>query len=226
MVRYYATFLQDKSSAGISLGKYQSQYKARVDSDGQMVISKSTEGAEFVDIASKASEPIALGKPIAIKFANVDHQVIFEVGGESLVFDLGRGPNDAGPITKKIEPQVKIFGSGKLELCHIALYRDIHYTDTDGPGPGRGGQGNAFKLAKDEFFVLGDNSPNSADSRWWGQPGRGNNGMIYREGIVPRDYLVGKALFVYWPSGFRPYPGFPVPVIPDIGHMRIIYSGK
>ena len=80
-------------------------------------------------------------------------------------------------------------------------------------------------LGKDEFFVLGDNSPNSEDGRWWNQEGMGNNGRFYRKGIVPRDYLVGKAMFVYWPSGFKPFPGFHFGIIPNVGQMRFIYGG-
>jgi len=226
LVRYYATFMSEKWIAGISLSKYQSQYIARFESGGTMVISKSNRGGEFVELVRKPAGVINTDKPIEIKFANVDHQLIFKVGSEELSFDMGREPNAAGPIIAKIEPEVKIFGAGKLQLSHIAIYRDVHYTDTGEPGLCRGGPGHPFKLGKDEFFVLGDNSPESYDSRWWNQPGKGNYGKFYREGAVPRDYLIGKAMFVYWPSGFRPYPGFPVPVIPDVGRMRFIYGGK
>ncbi len=63
-------------------------------------------------------------------------------------------------------------------------------------------------LNQDEFFVLGDNSPNSEDGRWWGEPDIASKGWTPpRAGVVPRYYLVGRALFVYWPSGF----GFPWP---------------
>jgi signal peptidase I len=36
----------------------------------------------------------------------------------------------------------------------------------------------------DHYFVMGDNRDNSQDSRWWG--------------FLPRDYVKGKALMVYW----------------------------
>jgi hypothetical protein len=113
-------------------------------------------------------------------------------------------------------------------LSNVAIFRDIHYTATKFANSreiGRAIEGNPFTLGEDEFFVLGDNSPNSEDGRWWNAPGIGNNGLTYREGIVPRDYLVGKALFVYWPSGFRPYHGFPFGIIPNIG-QRFIYGGS
>jgi hypothetical protein len=75
--------------------------------------------------------------------------------------------------------------------------------------------------------VLGDNSPNSEDCRWWHRRGIANKGLNpYRTGIVPRNYLVGKALFVYWPSGFKPFAKFPFGVIPNVGRMRFIYGGS
>lgn len=44
---------------------------------------------------------------------------------------------------------------------------------------------NTWKIPPDQYFVLGDNRPASQDSRYWGP--------------IPKAYIVGKAIFVYWP---------------------------
>ena len=45
---------------------------------------------------------------------------------------------------------------------------------------------------------------------------------IYQLGTVPRYSLIGKAIFVYWPSGFQ-VPGVSgLPIIPNVGRMRLI----
>lgn len=228
MVRFYAASSELDGVIGISLSKYQTYYKAWVDYSGEMVIAKVSEGKETV-LDSKTIKMWALGKSVLVKFVNVDHQLIFEFGPEKLVYDLGRSADDAGPRKANVEPQVKIFGSGRLTLSHIGIFRDVHYTArkfADSGDFGRAIEGNPLTLGKDEFFMLGDNSPNSEDGRWWDQAGRGNNNTFYRKGIVPRDYLVGKAMLVYWPGGFKPFAKFPIAVIPNVGRMRFIYGGS
>ncbi len=225
MVRLYAVSAASSGRIGISLSKYQTAYKAWVDLTGEMVIAKAGQNGDTV-LNRKSISITAVDKPVAIRFANVDHELIFEFGSERLTEDLGRKPDDIGNRETNVQPQVKIFGSGKLTVSHLAIFRDIHYTNVDGPGAGRATEGRPLKLEKDEFFMLGDNSPNSADSRWWPERGRGNNKVSYREGIVPREYLVGKAVFVYWPSGFKPVERFRLGIIPNIGNMRFIYGGS
>lgn len=48
-----------------------------------------------------------------------------------------------------------------------------------------GGLGQKVKVPEDSFYVLGDNSSSSRDSRYWG--------------FVPKKYVIGKAIFRYWP---------------------------
>ena len=45
--------------------------------------------------------------------------------------------------------------------------------------------GGAWTLGPDQYFMMGDNRNNSSDSRSWGP--------------LDRKYLIGKAVFVYWP---------------------------
>ncbi len=46
-------------------------------------------------------------------------------------------------------------------------------------------EGQKIVVPKDNFFVLGDNSASSKDSRYWG--------------FVPRNNLLGQAILIYWP---------------------------
>ena len=200
-------------------------------------------------IRDRPAEKPAPGAFTLVKFANVDRQLLFEFNGHRLTADLGRSP-DALDRSRTGSPGVQIFGAGKLTLSHVAIFRDIHYLSrSEGGRIPRATDEVPFTLDADEFFVLGDNSPNSEDGRWWGPPTMASRGMEPpRAGVVPRYYMVGKALFVYWPSGFE-FP-WPAPVkelllrnadrnlgarvlhtlaslrwIPNVGRMRFIYGG-
>jgi len=48
-----------------------------------------------------------------------------------------------------------------------------------------GSPGQKIVVPADSYFVLGDNSASSKDSRYWG--------------FVPKDDLLGQAMVVYWP---------------------------
>ena len=253
MVRFYANSSESQGIIGVGLSKYEKRYKAQVDAKGVMSIAQSDNGTQWTELAEADIEP-QLKKPVLVRFVNVDHQLIFEYGNEKLTYDLGSNPDDAGHVNGNIEPEVRIFGSGKQILTHVAISRDIYYTI---PPPQQTGKycfattGHPFKLESNEYFVLGDNSPRSHDSRLWANKGIGINGKsAYRPGVVPHDYIVGKAVFVYWPSGFEiPWPKslktyllkkmweknrlsaiiywtITLRCIPNIGQMRFIYGGS
>jgi signal peptidase I len=48
-----------------------------------------------------------------------------------------------------------------------------------------GEEGKKIIVPPDEFFVLGDNSASSQDSRFWG--------------FLPHKNILGKAMLIYWP---------------------------
>jgi hypothetical protein len=49
-------------------------------------------------------------------------------------------------------------------------------------------------LADDEYFVLGDFSAQSSDSRWWYEGAPGHNPYA-----VPRSHVRGVVTHIYWP---------------------------
>ncbi len=75
-----------------------------------------------------------------------------------------------------------------------------------------------FKLGPDQFFVLGDNSPSSADGRLWER----KTGREHY--YVPRELLIGKAVFIYWPHSWGQIPLAPrwVPGWPNFGDMGLV----
>ena len=231
MVRFDCRATNTDGNIGIALSKYETTYRAQVlFSTGTMIVTKQEKGEDPVELIGVSIKQPRMNEQTPVKFANVDHQLVFEYGGTKLTHDLGRDMEDAGPIQEDIESRVEIFGSGRLTLSHIAIFRDIHYTEPRFASRSEGSRASKdhpFILEEDQFFVLGDNSPNSEDGRLWNMPGRANKGLPdYRIGTVPRDYLVGKALFVYWPSGFKPFAEFPFGIVPNVGRMRLIYGGS
>ena len=48
-----------------------------------------------------------------------------------------------------------------------------------------GVEGQTMEVPLDAYYVLGDNSISSRDSRYWG--------------FLPKKYLIGKAFLLYWP---------------------------
>jgi hypothetical protein len=94
-----------------------------------------------------------------------------------------------------------------------------------GVPPRSGGrEGGPIVLGPKEFFVLGDNSQLSLDSRFWSQPVdlRRWEDLYAESGIVPERFMLGKAFFVYWPAGYRPF-GWKLGVVPNFGDMRVIH---
>ncbi|MFO0916025.1 MAG: signal peptidase I [Pirellulales bacterium] len=68
--------------------------------------------------------------------------------------------------------------------------------------------------ARHQFFMLGDNSPESSDGRLWDQSPH----------YVERRLLIGRAVFVYWPHPLYVNAGrFSLPVFPNFPRMGLIH---
>lgn len=68
------------------------------------------------------------------------------------------------------------------------------YAQPRPPWPGNGCQGNPISLGPDEFFILGDNTAISNDSRYWqnGIPG-------HQLGALPASQIIGVVEAICWP---------------------------
>jgi signal peptidase I len=216
-------------SVGAALSKYGIEYRGIVNLKGSMSIEKVGVDGNINQMAQKSFDlysEVPLPESIAsFSFTNVDHELVLKYGDMELRYDLGRGRADAGVINEQM-PFVSIFGVGKLELSHIRIDKDKYYYDKlGGREILRAGPDSPFSLGEDEFFVLGDNSPASLDSRLWEEPGQGNNGRIYRKGVVPRDYLIGKAFIVFWSGGQPIFDRSSIKFIPYVSGFKLIVGG-
>ncbi len=114
-------------------------------------------------------------------------------------------------------------GPGAFTLHRVGLDRDLHYRPARRNASGRPAWAThpttTMRLNGDQFFVCGDNSPASEDSRLWERPDEWVAAQIDPTvGVVPRDLMLGKAFFVYFPAlaGSSPIP------MPDFGRLRWI----
>jgi len=105
-----------------------------------------------------------------------------QLGGEKEVFYMKRLVGLPGERIRIADG--KLFANGKL-LGESDGIPEITYTEPAGTPSSARRDGQEFLVGPDEYFALGDNSPNSYDSRYWG--------------CVPASAVYGKVTMIYYP---------------------------
>lgn len=184
----------------------------------------------------------------------IDGRAVIDPGVE---YDTGE--DNPIPTERDLAPAALAVRGATVEASDLVLKRDIYYTQNPGSPDyedvvwdnrppttlaelfdflsdvsrfaalGRV-RYRDYEIGPDRFFMLGDNSPRSKDSRGWGRYDRtwDENGDR-KSWEVPRHYLTGKAFYIYWPHGvpfwpeiFRLGRDFRFPFRPYFERMRWI----
>lgn len=126
---------------------------------------------------------VRVGTTHRLEFAFVDRRASARLDGSTigesidLPYLVGRVP-----VVHPIRIRGRQLG---VTIRNLRLSRDLHYA-----ARGRLG-GIQWQVGADEYFMLGDNTDNSEDSRFWPKPG------------VPARDLLGKPLFLYTATNVR-----------------------
>lgn len=227
----------------LAIGKRYDRFFARLYGDGRVTLERAKWGAATEpdgDAADASGERERWGEttiaaprtPTRFSIEHADYRVIVRAGDAELASTEAQYS-----VTPK-EARLRLGASHPIEIVardceatvrRVLISRDVHYK-TSQPGIARGNAVEPYSLAlhDNEYFVCGDNSPRSHDSRWWNTQrdevgphlrARFASGE-YHAGTVPSDQMIGRAFFVYWP-GFMPLIGDRA-LLPDAGRVRFI----
>ncbi|MBU0618031.1 MAG: hypothetical protein KKI02_09965 [Planctomycetes bacterium] len=221
----------------LAISKHDHAFYARLRADGRLTL-------EHGHVNSSAREPwgattVSLpSHPTRFALGHADYHVTVDIDGKT-VLESSPGlynitPETARELSRRNAPPTIRIAAERIDaaLAHVLIERDVHYTSgrlrDHQTQAGTGTQGNAIALNDDAYFMCGDNSPGSHDSRAWSEVDLGPHlraayaDGAYQLGTVPADQMIGRAFFVYWP-GFLPLSAKGPNLLPDLGRVRWIH---
>lgn len=128
--------------------------------------------------SSKANFGLLPGERYHVELSFFDRRLMLAVNGR-----LALRPIDYPPAATRanVTRPIRFRARGvEVRVHNVRIDRDIHYLPGNTP--------SAVHLGQLEYFVLGDNSPDSEDSRFWKNP------------AVPAANLLGKPFLVHLPG--------------------------
>jgi signal peptidase I len=150
-----------------------------------------------------------LKPPARLEISLIDRQLLVAADGTLLAAIPFDGPEAQPPSPPKLPP----FSIGcqglRITLGGARLWRDVYYTRP--PGLRGRGVGKPFQLGDGEYFVLGDNSAVSDDSRTWAE-----GACVEGANLLGRPLLVGLAWRPVRAAGMS----FQVPATRRIRYIR------
>jgi signal peptidase I len=126
---------------------------------------------------------------VLLEASVVDHRLTVALDGKPLFVPMDYDDPASGPPADAPPIALGVRG-GAMTVSELKIYRDVFYTSTLGGSPRHPhGVNEPYQLRSDEYFVLGDNSPVSNDSRFWAA-----------SPVVPRSMFLGKPFLVHLPG--------------------------
>ncbi len=144
----------------------------------------------FVMLGSAAPESLNFtalpaGQESLVRFASVDDRVSLLVDNQVVFTSPGiyraRRSEESKKIDRRVWSRIGVKGHS-IRFEEIRLYRDVFYVES-----GTWGVRESIHIPEGEYFLLGDNSRVSQDSRM--------------DGPIKEETFVGSAMSVVWPFG-------------------------
>lgn len=172
----------------------------------RLTVRPASRGEEGKGLAEEAGKTMVLSpqkaavvgkEPTAFEVGCVDRCIFVTVDGQPLFRGQPLPEADPGRARQPLRGPLAVSGQGPVSLGarggalrvkQLQLYRDIHYTGGTAPETFPHGVQAPVRLGAGEFFVLGDNSANSYDSRCWPH-----------SPVVRAEWIIGKPCLIHFP---------------------------